>query len=47
MFSFPNLLSKVRKSKLPTNASRNKRIEYERGKEKEAVEDLTYEMIKL
>ena len=44
--NLPNLMLNMRKGKLPTNASRNKHIEYEQLRQSKAEEDdFTYEQI--
>lgn len=41
------MLFKAKKSKLPTNASKNKRIKYDYRDEDRGADDFTYEMIKI
>lgn len=45
--NLPNLLFKAKKSKLPTNASKNTMLEYDYRDEDRGADDFTYEMIKL
>lgn len=45
--NLPNLMFKAKKSKLPTNASKNRRLEYDYRDDDHEADDCTYEMIKI